>query len=535
MNEKPIKVEYISNIYNYTNVILLIILFIGSFLRIYNLNFKGLWRDELLEVTAAQSRTITGVLSSMSTHFSPPLDYIIVHFFLLFGNNDFFARLPSAIFGILSIVIIYYVAKSLFGTKEGLISALLLSISPYHIWYSQEARMYSLFMLLSMLSILFFYRAIVEDNKKMWYGFIISTTLNIYTHYFAFFMILIYSIFLCILIFKARFGANVQNMVIKVHKKTLLHFAYSIIVIFLFFIPQLQSLISQIVLSGGVLGFGLPPSIQFFGIIFFKMGGWSILSLLLYIGFFVYGLLQILKIAHRNQIILLILWLTTPLFVMFIYTYIKGPLVSDRYFIFILSAFIIIISKGVVSLSYSIDHWRQKYDHYKLNNHMLIIVFTSLLLGVTFTGATIDNLYNYQNKGDKDSGLYLTEHTENNDLIVYLGGDNESDIRYYYSGHAKIINIPNNATSVSNLLNDTSVKEYNRVWIVNSEIVEGMYRGFNDEISIWLDNNCEIQRNGYISNRFRLSQIDQEIIGLFNVEFHEEFKSATLYTCDPGN
>jgi hypothetical protein len=163
---------------------------------------------------------------------------------------------------------------------------------------------------------------------------------------------------------------------------------------------------------------------------------------------------------------------------------------------------------------------------------MFIIVFTSLLLVVTFTGATIDNLYNFQNKGDKDSGLYLTEHADRDDLIAYIGGDNDSDITYYYSGRAKIINIPNNASSVNNLIKDTSVKEYKRIWFIYSEIVEGMYRGFNDELSIWLDNNCKIQRNGHISYRFRLSNIDQKIVDLFNVEFHEEFKSATLYTCD---
>jgi len=193
LNEKQKLVKNIFEKINYSNVILLMILFIGSFLRIYKLDYKGLWLDEIIEVTTADSNTIAGVLESTTQHLSPPLGLIIPHFFLQFGNNDFIARLPSVIFGILSIVLIYTVAKSLFGIKEGLISALLLSISPFHIWYSQEARMYSLFVFFSLLSILFFYKGIVDNEKKMWYGFIISTTLNIYTHYFAFFMILTYS------------------------------------------------------------------------------------------------------------------------------------------------------------------------------------------------------------------------------------------------------------------------------------------------------------------------------------------------------
>lgn len=533
-NGKLVTMKNHLNKINSTDIILLLILFIGSFLRLYRLNFKGLWLDELSEVIVAESSTINGVLSGVSQHLSPPLDYIILHFFLLFGNNDFIARLPSAIFGILSIMIIYNVAKSLFGIKEGLISALLLSLSPLHIWYSQEARMYSLFMLLSLLSILFFYKAIVENDKKMWYGFIISTALNLYTHYFAFFMILIYFIFLCILIFKTKYHAADQILSNETYKTALLYFIYSILVIFLLFIPQISVFLTR--LSGDPISFGLPPTSYFFGIIFYKMGGWSIFSLLIYAGFFTYGLLQILKIANRNQMMLLILWLATPLILIFTLTFIRGPMAADRYFIFTLPAFIVIVSKGIVCISYSINHWMQKYNQYKLNNYIIVLIFTSLIVGVTFTGATIDNLYNFQNKGDKDTGLYLTEYTKNDDLIVHFNGikDNvhRSDIEYYYNGPADIISIAKNASSASNIINSTSVEEYNRVWFIYSEIDSGIYRGFNDNLSVWLNNHCDIERNGPMLNRFSLSNVDKKIIDIFNVEFHENFKGATLYTFD---
>jgi hypothetical protein len=237
--------------------------------------------------------------------------------------------------------------------------------------------------------------------------------------------------------------------------------------------------------------------------------------------------------------ILLILWLATPLILTFILTFIRGPMAADRYFIFTLPAFIIIISKGIVCLTYSINHWIQKYNHYKLNDYLFILIFTSLLVGVTFTGATIDNLYNFQNKGDKDTGLYLTEYTKNDDLIVDFNNIRDdvhrSDIKYYYNGPADIINIAKNASSASDLINDTSVEEYNRVWFVYSEIDSGIYRGFNDDLSVWLNSNCEIERNGSMLNRFRLSNIDKKIIDLFNVEFHENFKGATLYTFDLKN
>jgi hypothetical protein len=61
---------------NRANIILLQILLIGSFLRIYKLNFKGLWLDELSEVIVAESSTINGVLSDWIILYSTSFYYV---------------------------------------------------------------------------------------------------------------------------------------------------------------------------------------------------------------------------------------------------------------------------------------------------------------------------------------------------------------------------------------------------------------------------------------------------------------------------
>ena len=130
----------------------------------HSLGSKRLWFDEIGEAVVAKTiipdllppyiATVQGIYY----HLSPPLDYIILHFFLGSGTSEFFIRLPAAIYGILSILVIFLVGKEMYGVKEGLICSFLLAICPKAIYYSQEARMYSLFLLLSLLSLFIFHR-----------------------------------------------------------------------------------------------------------------------------------------------------------------------------------------------------------------------------------------------------------------------------------------------------------------------------------------------------------------------------------------
>ena len=65
-------------------LILVIIIFLGVFLRFYNLGNKSLWGDEINEVAIAGQNSINSILNTLSYFDAPPLDYIIVHIFLNF-------------------------------------------------------------------------------------------------------------------------------------------------------------------------------------------------------------------------------------------------------------------------------------------------------------------------------------------------------------------------------------------------------------------------------------------------------------------
>jgi uncharacterized membrane protein len=62
----------------------------------------------------------------------------------LFGDGEISIRLPSVIFGVASVPLVAMLARRIFGGRAALLAALLLALSPPHLWASQAARPYAL-------------------------------------------------------------------------------------------------------------------------------------------------------------------------------------------------------------------------------------------------------------------------------------------------------------------------------------------------------------------------------------------------------
>lgn len=164
------------------------ILLLGAFLRLVSIN-QSFWLDETIQAVTS-SRPISRI--DLGGDFQPPLSYILSHFWQSIGiKSEWFLRLPNVVLGVVSVYLIYYLTKKLFNHRAGLSAGLLLSTAPFHIYYSQEYRMYSLLTFLILLSWIFLW-------QKRWILYGITILAAFFTHYFAFFAILsqfIYIIF----------------------------------------------------------------------------------------------------------------------------------------------------------------------------------------------------------------------------------------------------------------------------------------------------------------------------------------------------
>jgi uncharacterized membrane protein len=162
------------------------LLMLAAILRFYHLGNRSFWLDEVFTAQSVRLRTIRDVMDSV--HAQPdqmPSLYLIVWGLRGLGGAEWAVRLPSAIAGTLTVPTVYLLGKALFRPRVGLVGALLAAMLPFSIWYGQEARAYSLLMLMTTLQMLFTYRAVVHTRGGDWAGLVVCSVVNLYTHYMA--------------------------------------------------------------------------------------------------------------------------------------------------------------------------------------------------------------------------------------------------------------------------------------------------------------------------------------------------------------
>ena len=169
--------------------LLLILILLGASLRLYNLGGQGLWWDEMFtlliasgeasdqlgpcfrrecedkiivmsvkdfrdflsETPAVRFSVVRDVYRHEPSH--PPLYYMVVNMFLaLLGTSEFALRLPSALFGIMTIPFVFLLGKRFFSTEVGMVAASLFAFAPNEVYFAQEARMYSMVLFLTVIS-----------------------------------------------------------------------------------------------------------------------------------------------------------------------------------------------------------------------------------------------------------------------------------------------------------------------------------------------------------------------------------------------
>ncbi len=148
--------------------ILVGILILAALLRLLHLGRESLWWDEALTVAIVRLdwEAFWKVLSHSEANMG--LYFCLLRLWVNLGESEFVLRSLSALTGVLGVGLVYVLGKRLFDTKVGLIGAALLATNSFHIQYSQEARAYSLMVLLTALSSLFFLRAIEHSSRNEW-------------------------------------------------------------------------------------------------------------------------------------------------------------------------------------------------------------------------------------------------------------------------------------------------------------------------------------------------------------------------------
>lgn len=195
-------------------VALLAILLVAFAVRVYALDAQSLWYDEAVTAQVTQ-QGLSALAQWTADDIQPPLYYATVAGWTrLAGTSEWALRFPSVAFGLAMVALAYALGKRLFGQPAAWLAAFLAGIHPLWVYYSQEARMYTLLTALGMLAGYALLRVLAAASGaprrrwRWWAVFAGASVALLYTHYFAAFLLLAYAlVFLLALALPAALSA----------------------------------------------------------------------------------------------------------------------------------------------------------------------------------------------------------------------------------------------------------------------------------------------------------------------------------------
>lgn len=244
---------------------IIFLLVLGISFRLINLDRKVYWHDEAatsLRITGSSWQEMTALkgvemsveefqnkflrtqpqtsvidvfTSSLEDPHITPLYYFIGHFWIkLFGDSVAAIRSLSVVMGLLALPCIYWLCLELFSSSlTAGIAVALMAVSPFHILYAQEARMYSLWTVTILLSCIALLRAMRIKTPTSWRIYAVTLCLSLYTHLFTVFVAVGHGIYVATI---EKFRLN----------RTLLSYFIASLICFLFFTPWLLLLVKYI-------------------------------------------------------------------------------------------------------------------------------------------------------------------------------------------------------------------------------------------------------------------------------------------------
>lgn len=479
-------------------ILLLGILFIGLFLRVYDLGNESIWLDEGYSIRYANLNLPQ--IISLQDNGLPPLYYIILHWWIhLFGDSEFSIRFPSVIFGFFAILMIYKIGSQIFDKDVGVLSSLLLGLSIFHIHYSQEARTYSLSVLLTLLSMYFFMKLLKKRSHIALIGYILFSILLMYSHVFGLFIIISQNIYLFTLFLLSK-----EDYKLNLKKWILIQ-----TVLIALFAPWIKSLIIQVLEVAKSSSPSIPvPSIRSIINSFSTYSGSRLLMLLFLIlssfsiisyektngntdwkNFFksVESYCWKIRFLNTNKIYLLLAWLLTPIILPFIISRFSTPIYYTKYTIVASVAFYLLVAKGISSIS---------HKYVKSIIISVIIAFSFLYVWEYYTKINKEQW--------KDVANYIDTNAKNEDLLLFNSVSCKDLVFDYYSKRTDLIK--KGFPAKTRYVNEENIKElgptvegYNRAWLILSH------------------------------SRDKKGLITKTFIESYNLSYHKQYKGIEVY------
>ena len=182
--------------------LLILLIFLALGLRVLGLSWQPLWWDEGYSLYAS-SLPIGAMIMETAEDIHPPLYYVLLHLWEgLAGTTPASVRLFSVFIGVVTVLLIFQIAKHLGGYKLAWFAGLIAAVNPFLVYYSQEVRMYALATFLGLLStyLMFLWLEVQSGRQEMSSRLLLTvylavTVAALYTHYYTAFIPLAQTVF----------------------------------------------------------------------------------------------------------------------------------------------------------------------------------------------------------------------------------------------------------------------------------------------------------------------------------------------------
>lgn len=432
------------------NYILCLILVVASILRIYHLGFQSLWMDEIYTMNVCSpNNSFSTVISEVNLREGFPYLYFIIiktsH--LLFGYSAIVARMFSVIMGVASVAGIYSLGKELFGKKSGIYAAVLLSVSEYSIYISQDARPYTFYLFGVIMSFYGLALFLKQPNFKnaLKYGLLTGLLLN--TNFFG--IINVFSQAIVILFFLSLISKEERFQFIK-------NVFISAVVTLVLFLPNIYKLTT---LFGFKSSWIPQPTAESFTLMFKDFLGNSEMTLFIFVPLFFYYLMVTFKekntgtyqeiIEKRNVFGFTILFAWIFIYTVFIFlkSYFDTSLLVSRYFTSLVPVFFLVFGASIAMIR---------------NTMIRYSILTCLVSFMWFNHDIVRKYYDVPSKTQFREAAQLIIHNNKKNETVY------TSLKYWFDYYLNsetvktdVVEKPNLEAVISEMMSDpTKVKPF---------------------------------------------------------------------------
>jgi hypothetical protein len=179
-----------------------VVVVIGVFLRFYT--HSALWLDEALTVNIARL-PVRSIAEALRHDGAPPLYYYLLHFWMeVFGTSDLASRSLAGVIGVACLPVAWLAGKRLGGPVVASTVLVLVASAPFAVFYSTEARMYSLVILLTGCGFISLHRVLAAPRPGNLIATVVVTALLLYTQYWSLYLVAATGLWMVILIIQMR-------------------------------------------------------------------------------------------------------------------------------------------------------------------------------------------------------------------------------------------------------------------------------------------------------------------------------------------